>query len=94
MTATISVVTLPSRIGENAFSKPSSIARAGPRAVRSSSRMRSKISTLASTAMPIDEHEAGDAGHGQRRPEHASSARSSSTMFITMPTEAIMPKKP
>ncbi len=40
-------------IEESAFSKPRSIARAGPRAVCSSSRMRSKISTLELTAMPM-----------------------------------------
>ena len=93
MTATISVVTLPSRIGEKAFSKPRSIARAGPRAVRSSSRMRSKISTLASTAMPRPSTRPAMPGMVSVAPSRPSSA-TVSTMFIIRATEATMPKKP
>ena len=47
------VVTCVSTIVPNARSKPFSIAAFGVLPLRSSSRMRSKISTFESTAMPI-----------------------------------------
>ena len=43
------------------------MAENGARPARASSRIRSKISTLASTAIADGEHDAGDAGQGQRR---------------------------
>ena len=52
MTATISVVRLASRIVATARSKPAWIAICGDRPLRISSRIREKISTLASTAIP------------------------------------------
>ena len=51
--AVISVVTLASKIAEKARLKPTSIALRRLLPARSSSRIRSKISTLASTAIPI-----------------------------------------
>ena len=50
--AVISVVMLASRIVQSALSKPVAIAARGDFPARSSSRMRSKMSTFASTAMP------------------------------------------
>ncbi len=54
MTHTIPVEMLLSRIAGKARRKPTSTAVATGRPWRSSSRVRSKISTLASTAMPTD----------------------------------------
>src|SRR5215475_426150 len=51
MAATM-VVALASRMAENALEKPASTAARGDLPLRSSSRTRSKMSTLASTAMP------------------------------------------
>ncbi len=51
--AAVTVVRLPSRMAEKALSYPWSTARRGVLPRRSSSRMRSKMSTLASTAMPM-----------------------------------------
>ena len=53
-TAEMTVVRLESKIVQNAFLKPASMADLGDLPRLSSSRMRSKISTLASTAMPMD----------------------------------------
>ena len=52
--AAISVVRLESKIAVNARRKPESIALLTVLPMRSSSLMRSKITTLASTAIPID----------------------------------------
>ncbi len=54
MTQVIIVEMFESRIDGQAWSKPASIAAESVRPVRSSSFMRAKISTLASTAMPIE----------------------------------------
>ena len=54
MTQTISVEMLLSRMAGKARRKPSSMAAPTERPWRSSSRVRSKMSTLASTAMPTD----------------------------------------
>ena len=51
-TAVIMFVTFASRMVRPAFWKPAAIAARGVRPARSSSRMRSKMITFASTAMP------------------------------------------
>lgn len=53
ISAVRSPVILLSMIADSAFSKPISMARPAARPSRSSSRMRSKIRALASTAMPM-----------------------------------------
>ena len=50
----MSVVMLASTMAETALPKPSSTAVRGARRASSSSRIRSKMSTFASTAIPIE----------------------------------------
>src|SRR3989338_8808256 len=54
MAHAMSVVRLPSRIDDHARLNPSSTARSSARPARSSSFIRSKIKTFASTAIPTD----------------------------------------
>ena len=57
--------TLESRIEFQARLKPASIAAGSDLPTRSSSFIRSKMSTLASTAMPIESTKPAMPGHGQ-----------------------------
>jgi hypothetical protein len=77
----------------SAFSKPSSIARAGPRAVFSSSRMRSKISTFESTAMPMVSTMPAMPGMVSVAPISVINAISS-TRLTTSATTAMQPNPP
>ena len=77
MSPVISVVILASTMADTALLKPSSTAVRGARRRSSSSRMRSKMSTFASTAIPIERISPRDAGQGQRRVERRKPAMTS-----------------
>ena len=67
--AEISVVTFESTIADIARSKPISMARAGPLLARNSSRMRSIDQHVGVDRHAHGQHDPGDAGQRQRRPD-------------------------
>jgi hypothetical protein len=77
--AVSSVVSCASTIAESAWPKPSLTATRGLRPAASSSRMRSKISTLASTAMPMERISPAMPGSVSVAPIPASPASTKST---------------
>jgi hypothetical protein len=80
-----------SAIAENALSKPALMAACGELPARNSSRMRSKMSTLASAAMPMVRTTPAIPGSDNEACSSDMSATSITT-FITRMTFAIKPK--
>ena len=84
------VVTFESRIAYQARSKPLSIAARGVLPRRSSSRMRSRISTLASTAIPMVRTMPAIPGSDSVNPK-AANAPTRKRMFRRSAASAITP---